>query len=314
MNILNAYNSQDLVALRGHEVSNELVNERPIFPGQPNFKVSKLTYIMIMDLYDGDYQKKWKQILPTFTYNTWVTEVWTFAKRVLRGLSLMHSLNIVHKDLKMDNIFVKHNGQTGVYSIGDFGLSEVLAPGAYATMLAGTPIYLAPEVLNYSGYTTKADIWSLGVILYEMITLTVPYNGVNDMNEIKRLQHYPTTFNFSHPNFTYIFDKYSALNFKKMIQEDMLVDQHRRKTVSELYNKYFLAFDPKTRLLNESDDEDEFRNIKKPVKDNQFLDYDQLDEEKIPQDEIDAYLDAVEEQVENGLRDTVQLKNSKTSQ
>ena len=79
---------------------------------------------------------------------------------------------ILHRDLKSSNVFL-HNQQI---KVGDFGLSRVLAE-SFANTLAGTPCYMSPEMLKGSKYNAKADIWSLGCIVYEMITLKRPYSG-----------------------------------------------------------------------------------------------------------------------------------------
>lgn len=69
----------------------------------------------------------------------------------------------MHRDLKPDNILL-HNGKI---KIADFGFSKSLkSPTDLAQTMLGSPIYMAPEVLNGDPYTMKADIWSLGVVLY----------------------------------------------------------------------------------------------------------------------------------------------------
>ena len=82
----------------------------------------------------------------------------------------------MHRDLKPENIFI-HND---VLKLGDFGFCKHLttAEELSHTML-GSPIYMAPEVLNGEVYTNKTDIWSLGVILYRMLFGKCPFEAGN---------------------------------------------------------------------------------------------------------------------------------------
>lgn len=84
----------------------------------------------------------------------------------------MHDLGVVHKDLKPDNIMLTENSEI---KIVDFGFSTVLAPGELATSLCGSLAYSAPEILLELPHDSKADIWSLGVILFYMLTKKLPF-------------------------------------------------------------------------------------------------------------------------------------------
>lgn len=76
---------------------------------------------------------------------------------------MLNKYNIMHRDLKPDNIFF-HDGNV---KLGDFGFCKnLLREGDMTSTMLGSPIYMAPEVLRGEIYTSKADIWSLGVVLY----------------------------------------------------------------------------------------------------------------------------------------------------
>jgi len=78
----------------------------------------------------------------------------------------------MHRDLKPENVLFNN----GKVKLGDFGFCKGLKPGEHmAKTMLGSPIYMAPEVLRGENYTTKADIWSLGVVLYEMLFGVCPY-------------------------------------------------------------------------------------------------------------------------------------------
>jgi len=90
---------------------------------------------------------------------------------MLLGLDFMHSKNIIHRDIKLDNILMS-SSKKGVYEIriADFGLSQILKPKELCYHKCGTPTYIAPEVLRDIGYNTKADIFSVGSVMFNLIT------------------------------------------------------------------------------------------------------------------------------------------------
>ena len=89
------------------------------------------------------------------------------AAEVLLGLEHLHSMNIVYRDLKPDNILLSEDGHC---MISDLGLTIQLKKGKTLKHLAGTPAYWAPEILEKSGTYTQSDYWSFGVLLFEMLT------------------------------------------------------------------------------------------------------------------------------------------------
>lgn len=94
--------------------------------------------------------------------------------QLLLAVQYIHKRNVLHRDLKAKNIFLKNN----MIKIGDFGISRILQGNLdKATTFTGTPYYMAPEVLNQDGYDSKSDIWSLGVILYQMCHLEQAFVG-----------------------------------------------------------------------------------------------------------------------------------------
>ncbi len=103
-------------------------------------------------------------------------------KKIVYGLKALHDLKIIHRDLKLANIFLFKNGDV---KMGDLNVSKVLKKGLLNTQ-TGTPYYASPEIWNNKPYDFKSDIWSLGCLLYEMITFNPPFKG-SDMKEVFEL-------------------------------------------------------------------------------------------------------------------------------
>ena len=101
------------------------------------------------------------------------TEIWRIFIHLVNGLKALHDLKILHRDLKSANVFLYTNGDA---KIGDLNVSKVAKAGIGHTQ-TGTPYYASPEVWKDHPYDNKSDIWSLGCVLYEMITLKPPFRA-----------------------------------------------------------------------------------------------------------------------------------------
>ena len=112
-------------------------------------------------------------------------QVWHFVIQTVRGLKALHDLDIVHRDIKCANLFLTRGG---LLKLGDLNVSKVAKQGLMRTQ-TGTPYYASPEVWYDKPYDYKSDIWSLGCVIYEMITLLPPFRA-NSMqalsNKVKK--------------------------------------------------------------------------------------------------------------------------------
>jgi len=121
------------------------------------------------DLYQKIIQNKKKAIFLE------EMEIWRIFIQLVKGLKSLHELKILHRDLKSANVFLFSNG---LVKLGDLNVSKVVKKGLSYTQ-TGTPYYASPEVWKDQPYNNKSDIWSLGCVLYEMITLYPPFRAEN---------------------------------------------------------------------------------------------------------------------------------------
>ncbi|KMQ95185.1 serine threonine-protein kinase ulk2-like protein [Lasius niger] len=109
-----------------------------------------------------------------------------FLKQLVRAMKVLHAKGIVHRDLKPQNILLNHNcgkacpqPQEITLKIADFGFARFLQEGVMAATLCGSPMYMAPEVIMSLQYDAKADLWSIGTILYQCLTGKAPHPANN---------------------------------------------------------------------------------------------------------------------------------------
>ena len=131
------------------------------------------------------YAKNKKQPFDTDTILNWISQV-------ILGVMLMHSKNILHRDLKCQNMFLT---KEGILKIGDFGISKELETmSKLAETNVGTPYFMAPEVCRGDPYGEKADVWAIGCILYELALLRKPFDADSIQGVFDKIIHKPLDF------------------------------------------------------------------------------------------------------------------------
>jgi len=102
---------------------------------------------------------------------------------LVEALEVMHRSGVAHKDLKPENLFI--DPETLRIKIIDFGLSVVVSEGELVDQYYGSPMYMAPEVLNRDPHNPfQADVWSLGVVLYQMLLGDSPWSSAESLDDL----------------------------------------------------------------------------------------------------------------------------------
>jgi len=111
-----------------------------------------------------------------------------FMKQIAKGIAYLQSHNLIHRDLKPHNLLLTKDSTAAVVKIADFGFARLIQPTTLADTMCGSPLYMAPEVLSSMKYDLKADLWSSGTILFQMISGKPPYHGDNYIHLLENIK------------------------------------------------------------------------------------------------------------------------------
>ena len=153
---------------------------------------------------------------PKADYLKWIAQL-------LCGVHHIHSNNIIHRDIKSQNIFLKEGGSI---VIGDFGLSK---KDDLAATYIGTPYYMSPEIVGNKKYSQKTDIWSLGVLFYEIVTLQFPFITNSDNEYVL----YNKIIKGVYPDLPEAIDP----NVRNIIRAMLVVDPQQRASLASLLGR-----------------------------------------------------------------------------
>lgn len=150
-------------------------------------------------------------------------------REIVKGLNFIHSRHRIHRDLKCENIFID---QVGNIKIGDFGFSvQLTVERDERNTFAGSPFWIAPEILNNEPYGSSCDVWSLGIICFELAQGYPPNKGCQNLHElIRAVRTKPEPRlkeNYSQP-------------FREFVEACLQKDPTARKTSNELLEFEFV--------------------------------------------------------------------------
>ena len=172
-------------------------------------------------------------------------------KDVISSVYYLHHMKpiIIHRDIKPENVLL---GEGLVAKLTDFGWSNYMQEDEKRQTVCGTPIYLAPEIIKEEGHDEKVDIWCIGVLLFELITGNVPFQG-NDIDTLKE--------NILHLRISW--PKDINIDAKNLIKKILKLDPNSRISLEEmLKNPFFTKYFPNAvKDLIKPEDQGEYKTF-----------------------------------------------------
>ncbi|WP_229711303.1 Stk1 family PASTA domain-containing Ser/Thr kinase [Pectinatus frisingensis] len=173
---------------------------------------AKLSHVNIVNIYDvGEWEGKHFIVMEYVEGETLknkiqregqlsIRDVLDISGQICEALEHAHSHNLIHCDIKPHNILLKPNGQV---KVADFGIARAASSSTmtYSGNVVGSVHYISPEQAQGNAITPKSDIYSLGVVIYEMLTGQVPFKGENVVSiALKHLQEMPAPIHELRPD------------------------------------------------------------------------------------------------------------------
>ncbi|XP_072033413.1 serine/threonine-protein kinase unc-51-like [Amphiura filiformis] len=148
------------------------------------FKDTPTSLVLVMEYCNGGDLADYLHSKGTLSEDT----IRLFLKQISSAMKVLHNKGIMHRDLKPQNILLSHNLKTKKprpkpseikLKIADFGFARFLEADMMAATLCGSPLYMAPEVIMSQQYDGKADLWSVGTIIFQCLTGSAPFKASN---------------------------------------------------------------------------------------------------------------------------------------
>lgn len=152
-----------------------------------------------------------------------------YLTQLIAGLKYIHEKHVVHRDLKLRNLFLNEKMQL---KIGDFGLAARVAEGEKRKTICGTPNYIAPEVLDSkTGHSFEADIWSVGILLYALLVGKPPFKAESSKETYAKIKEGVYTFPKDIP---------LSREAKDLITKLLTQDPRQRPTLDQILEHEFI--------------------------------------------------------------------------
>jgi len=192
----------------------------------------------IMKLYDYKFDKNKLFLITEYcnggSLSEWLkresknqTEILSVIKQILEGFQYLKDNKIIHRDIKPQNILIQ---EPLTVKICDFGFSQTFKEqiNMFKTV-CGTPLYMSPEIINAQSYTFKSEIWSLGIMFYNIFFENHPYGQLESITDYRNKILLPPII----PNIT-IFDHELNTVFTQLIKSMLSIEPERRPEISDI--------------------------------------------------------------------------------
>ncbi|KPA80682.1 putative serine/threonine-protein kinase putativeprotein kinase [Leptomonas pyrrhocoris] len=189
--VAKAIDSTSMTSKEKRDVQNEIrilsaVDHPNIIRYHEHFEDGCLIFIIMEYADGGDLNsriKEAKKVDPAQPFDPNLAMFWFL--QICMALKYLHDNHILHRDLKTANVFLTSKN---VVKLGDFGISTILQNTmACAKTVCGTPYYFSPELCQSKPYNNKSDVWALGVVFYETLTLRRPFNAKSLKDLLKKI-------------------------------------------------------------------------------------------------------------------------------
>ena len=212
---------------------------------------SETNYNLIMEICDGDLFDLLK-LKNGFSYK----EIKKIMNQLNIVFEIMQKNHIMHRDLKLKNILFKYTNDSKTefeVKLSDFGFSKKVGEANITHTILGTPITMSPEILMKKPYTNESDLWSIGVIMYQMYFNAVPFFGYNEkliLNDILKKKGVPSRMP-------------KEKDFSDLLSKIFVIDPKNRISWENYFKHPFFSDNNEKKIENNKEDNNNSNNIDK---------------------------------------------------
>lgn len=150
------------------------------------------------------------------------------------GVNYLHINNIVHRDIKLENVLMQTDNKDDLtLKITDFGFAKLFNKGELLTDILGSPLYMAPEIIQKKSYSSAVDIWAAGVLLHILLVGEPPYIAGTKKDIFKKIKKDKVEFNNEGWNNI-------SKDCKDMLKSIFCKDPQIRPTAAQLLNHHWI--------------------------------------------------------------------------
>lgn len=170
---------------------------------------------------------------------------WELATQTAGAVFYLHNYNIIHRDLKLENIMMTDDTESAIPKLVDFGLAAILDPGKSVKESVGTVAYAAPEIFLGDSYDKSVDIWSLGTIFFGLLGGYLPFDDEDKSKIMNRVLKEKLDFDN---------ERWRAVSSraKKLIMLMLEKDKTRRASIEQIVSSDWIKDGVKTRARSSS--------------------------------------------------------------